>query len=213
MASGSLTTSMARARWGRRRMKPRSSRAVTRRWIPDLDRKSKASFISSNEGGTPVSLRRSLMNMRSSYCLRVSINWVRLFVGCSSTSGISYATLGTNQKHEYMFFLCSARVNLQLKDYGRLVSDSAHSRSKFDGRESSSKFNGLAFPAPGLIQKSHPTQFWTAKPRYTLRSHPRRQGSNKKLLAHDSHSQPLVWPPSAKHLGRHMGAHPLRVRR
>ena len=51
--SGSLITSMARARFGRRRMKPRSSRAVISRWMPDLERRSSASFISSKEGGTP----------------------------------------------------------------------------------------------------------------------------------------------------------------
>src|SRR5688500_10604778 len=73
-SSGSLMTPMARARLGRRRMKPRSSRAVMRRWMPDLERRSSASFISSNEGGTPDSFRRSLMNRRSSYCLRVSIS-------------------------------------------------------------------------------------------------------------------------------------------
>src|SRR3954471_6378102 len=72
--SGSLMTSMARARLGRRRMKPRSSSAVIRRWMPDLERRSSASFISSKEGGTPASFSRSLMNRRSSYCLRVSIS-------------------------------------------------------------------------------------------------------------------------------------------
>src|SRR6185437_10619578 len=72
-SSGSLITSMARARLGRRRMKPRSSSAVMRRWIPDFERKSSASFISSKEGGTPASFSRSLMKRRSSYCLRVSI--------------------------------------------------------------------------------------------------------------------------------------------
>src|SRR6266576_4204737 len=73
-SSGSLITSMARARLGRRRMKPRSSSAVISRWIPDFERRSSASFISSKEGGTPDSFRRSLMNRRSSYCLRVSIS-------------------------------------------------------------------------------------------------------------------------------------------
>jgi SOS regulatory protein LexA len=71
--SGSLITSIARARLGRRRMKPRSSRAVISLWMPDLERRSSASFISSNEGGTPASLRRSWMNRKSSACLRVSI--------------------------------------------------------------------------------------------------------------------------------------------
>src|SRR5262249_42607113 len=72
-SSGSLITSMARARLGRRRMKPRSSSAVISRWMPDFERKSRASFISSKEGGTPASLSLSLMKRRSSYCLRVSI--------------------------------------------------------------------------------------------------------------------------------------------
>jgi hypothetical protein len=73
-SSGSLMTSMARARLGRRRMKPRSSSAVIRRWMPDFERRSSASFISSKEGGTPASFSRSLMKRRSSYCLRVSIS-------------------------------------------------------------------------------------------------------------------------------------------
>src|ERR1700679_3420785 len=42
--------------------------------MPDFDRRSSASFISSKEGGTPDSFSRSLMNRRSSYCLRVSIS-------------------------------------------------------------------------------------------------------------------------------------------
>src|SRR6266403_818959 len=78
-SSGSLITSIARARLGRRRIKPRSSSAVMRRWIPDFERRSSASFISSKEGGTPDSLRRSLMNRRSSYCLRVSISTIPRF--------------------------------------------------------------------------------------------------------------------------------------
>ena len=44
---------MARARLGSRRMKPRSSSAVISRWMPDFERRSSASFISSKEGGTP----------------------------------------------------------------------------------------------------------------------------------------------------------------
>ena len=73
-SSGSLITSMARARLGRRRMNPRSSSAVMRRWMPDFERRSSASFISSKEGGTPASFSLSLMKRRSSYCLRVSIS-------------------------------------------------------------------------------------------------------------------------------------------
>ncbi len=72
MLSGSLSTSRARARFSMRRRKPRSSRAVIRRWMPDLDLRSSASFISSKEGGIPLSRTRSWMNMSSSYCLRVS---------------------------------------------------------------------------------------------------------------------------------------------
>ena len=79
--SGRRTTSRARARWARRRRKPRSSRAVISRWMPDLDARSSASFISSKEGDTPVSLIRSWMNMRSSCCLRVS-----MWAACSDES-------------------------------------------------------------------------------------------------------------------------------
>src|ERR1700733_1725856 len=42
--------------------------------MPDFERRSRASFISSKEGGTPASFSRSLMKRRSSYCLRVSIS-------------------------------------------------------------------------------------------------------------------------------------------
>src|SRR5213592_198159 len=67
---------MARARLGRRRIKPRSSSAVISRWMPDFDRRSSASFISSKDGGTPASFTRSWMKRRSSNCLRVSISLV-----------------------------------------------------------------------------------------------------------------------------------------
>ena len=58
---------------GRRWMKPRSCKPLISRWIPDLERSPKASFISSNEGEMPLSARRWLMKERSSYCLRVSM--------------------------------------------------------------------------------------------------------------------------------------------
>src|SRR5579859_237690 len=41
--------------------------------MPDLERRSSASFISSKDGGTPASFRRSWMNRNNSACLRVSI--------------------------------------------------------------------------------------------------------------------------------------------
>src|SRR3954469_24428424 len=113
-SSGSLMTSIARARVGRRRMKPRSSSAVIRRWMPDFERRSSASFISSKEGGTPLSLRRSLMNRRSSYCLRVNISTKvpRLMSSDSETqsSAISRYMLETNHERtlyvRYMFRNC-----------------------------------------------------------------------------------------------------------
>jgi hypothetical protein len=55
--SGIRITSSARARFGSRRMKPRSSSAEISRCTPDLDFSSSASFISSNEGETPLSAR------------------------------------------------------------------------------------------------------------------------------------------------------------
>src|SRR5690606_36217673 len=73
MESGGRNTSSARALFGRRRIKPRSSKAVIRRWIPDFEARSSASFISSKDGGMPVSFRRSWMNSRSSCCLRVNM--------------------------------------------------------------------------------------------------------------------------------------------
>ena len=71
--SGRRSTSSARARLGRRRMKPRSSSAMISRWMPDFERRSSASFISSKDGGTPVSFSRSLMKRNSSLCFFVSI--------------------------------------------------------------------------------------------------------------------------------------------
>ena len=71
--SGSFTISMARARCARRRMKPRSSSAVISRWMPDFERRSSASFISSKDGGTPSRCSRRWMKCKRSYCLRVSI--------------------------------------------------------------------------------------------------------------------------------------------
>src|SRR5690242_9596812 len=77
VSSGRRTTSRARARCGRRRMKPRSSSPLIRRWMPDLDLRPKASFISSKEGETPPSESRRLMKTSSSYCFRVSIGHLR----------------------------------------------------------------------------------------------------------------------------------------
>merc|ERR1711969_106619 len=54
-------------------MKPRSSSAVISRWIPDLDRRSRASFISSKLGGTPSRCIRLLMKSRRSSCFLVSM--------------------------------------------------------------------------------------------------------------------------------------------
>ncbi len=81
MASGSLMISMALARCGRRRMKPRSSSAMIRRCTPDLDCRLSASFISSKDGGTPVSCSRSLMKVSSSFCLLVSMGCPRAVGG------------------------------------------------------------------------------------------------------------------------------------
>ena len=88
--SGSFTISSARALWARRRMNPRSSSAVISRWMPDFDRRSSASFISSNEGGTPSVWMRLLMKSSKSSCffvnmvfaLRNLLIWV-LFYACS----------------------------------------------------------------------------------------------------------------------------------
>ena len=59
--SGMRITSSARARWGRRRRKPRSSSPVISRWMPDFERRLSASFISSKLGETPDSAIKSLM--------------------------------------------------------------------------------------------------------------------------------------------------------
>lgn len=75
--SGIRNTSSARARLGKRRMKLRSSSAEISRWTPDLDLRSSASFISSKDGETPVSFKRSLMKQTSSCCFAVSIAILR----------------------------------------------------------------------------------------------------------------------------------------
>ena len=72
-SSGNLTTSNARARCGNRLINPRSSSPLTRRWMPDLDLRFKASFISSKDGETPVAVSRWLMNSNSSRCFLVSM--------------------------------------------------------------------------------------------------------------------------------------------
>ena len=73
------------------------------RWMPDFERKSRASFISSKEGGTPASVSRSWMNRRSSNCLRVSI-W-RLPLGRPLWKGPSQKQI---MNGHYLFDMCSA---------------------------------------------------------------------------------------------------------
>ena len=98
MELGMRSTSSARARFGSRRMKPRSSSAVIRRWMPDFEARLSASFISSKEGGIPASFNRSWMNISSSCCLRVSIVAPR------------ESKPKQNQNNHYLFQLCSATV-------------------------------------------------------------------------------------------------------
>src|SRR5271155_1659764 len=109
-------------------MKPRSSRAVMRRWMPDFERRSSASFISSKEGGTPDSFRRSLMNRKSSYCLRVSISSIPpglIALFDSETSEVRDQILETNHERTlyvpYVFrnHLISRQRNLLLSGRGR----------------------------------------------------------------------------------------------
>src|ERR1700733_12485579 len=85
LSSGNFMTSSARARCARRRMKPRSSRPLIRRWIPDLERRFRASFISSKEGDTPVAVSLWLMNINSSCCFLVSMASSRLWRNKSKT--------------------------------------------------------------------------------------------------------------------------------
>src|SRR5262249_29552346 len=82
------------------------------RWMPDFERKSSASFISSKDGGTPASFSRSLMKRRSSYCLRVSISSSpRLLVSfasqtCgSSTLGKKYRVPALETNHERTLYV------------------------------------------------------------------------------------------------------------
>src|ERR1700760_264304 len=64
--------------------------------MPDLERRSSASFISSKEGGTPDSFSRSLMNRRSSYCLRVSIS-TSPQVATAASQSAGFETHGSTQ--------------------------------------------------------------------------------------------------------------------
>ena len=57
MFCGFFRTSSARALWGRRRMKPRSSSAVISRWIPGLDFRPQRVLHFVVDGGTPLLLR------------------------------------------------------------------------------------------------------------------------------------------------------------
>ncbi len=50
---------------------------MIRRWMPDFDLRSSASFISSKDGGTPLSCIRAWMNWSSSSCLRVSMRHLK----------------------------------------------------------------------------------------------------------------------------------------
>ena len=61
------------ARCGNRLINPRSSSPLTRRWMPDLDLRFKASFISSKDGETPVAVSRWLINSNNSRCFLVSM--------------------------------------------------------------------------------------------------------------------------------------------
>ena len=72
--SGSFKISKALALCGSLRIKPLSSRPVIKRWIPDLDLRSKASRISSKEGDTPDSLNLQSIKVINSYCFLVSIS-------------------------------------------------------------------------------------------------------------------------------------------
>src|SRR5471032_770219 len=89
----------------------RSSSAVISRWMPDLERRSRASFISSNEGGIPASVSRSWMKRRSSNCLRVSIYLSPALFFARSLAGPFW---GTGQKQimngHYLFDMCSATI-------------------------------------------------------------------------------------------------------
>src|SRR5882757_2792823 len=84
--------------------------------MPDLERRSSASFISSKEGGTPCSFRRSWMKRNNSCCFFVSMG----VPGAASAN--QQANRQTKHEQCYMFALCSATVNLWLK---RSISRSA----------------------------------------------------------------------------------------
>src|SRR5271165_7653730 len=72
------------------------------RWMPDLDFRSKASFISSKEGETPVASIRSLIKSRSCFCLGVSIkapNRVRAAAMYKPRTSISVPFAFRKEKH------------------------------------------------------------------------------------------------------------------
>ena len=85
-------------------MKPRSSSAVISRWMPDLERRSSASFISSKEGGTPDFLQALVDEAQK----------LELLAGQHAVVSPGFPAATARRKQimngHYMFYMCSATL-------------------------------------------------------------------------------------------------------
>src|SRR5580693_6828364 len=90
--------------------------------MPDFERRSSASFISSKEGGTPASFSRSLMKRRSSYCLRVSISSSPPVAVAfnSETTGVVTPILPLETNHERTLYVRYVFRNILISGEGDL---------------------------------------------------------------------------------------------
>src|ERR1700741_2009041 len=97
--------------------------------MPDFERRSSASFISSKDGGTPASLSLSLMKRSSSYCLRVSIankSPVSSASFDSETRAVVQRTLPLETNHERTLYVRYVfRNHLILGEQDELLSGTA----------------------------------------------------------------------------------------
>src|SRR3546814_3701928 len=100
--SGIFITSSARARLGRRRMKPRSSSALISRCTPDFDFRSSASFISSNEGEMPDVLNRSLMRSEEHTSELQSLMRISYAVFCLNKKNINNMNYRIDTLHTHI---------------------------------------------------------------------------------------------------------------
>src|SRR5580704_14404165 len=98
--------------------------------MPDFERRSSASFISSKEGGTPASFSRSLMKRRSSYCLRVSISTSPQFVASFDSQGTRVQDITSETSHQKHPSQRTGSPKLQVVVSQGVVSAGVNTRNK-----------------------------------------------------------------------------------